>query len=169
MWRTSTWHWEDVKKKFRLDSSSCFCSDLSDAREQETHCLDDMFLFNDNAEYRAGFWQSGFLENPADCPKYLVVHVERELSFWKSTLSEVSKGGIGCHQRYSYLRVKNDPVFLELFRNGQWTEASAKHSLFFLGFRVYPKNRAGLMDPCTSTPCLMLSFEMHSRRLLPNL
>ena len=64
-----------------------------------------------------------FLGNLADCPKYLVVHVERELSFWESTLPEVSKGGVGCHQRYSHRRVKNDPVFLELSRNGQWPEA----------------------------------------------
>ena len=51
-------------KEFRSDSSSCFLSDLSDAREQETLWLDDMFLFNDNAEYRAGFWQSGFSWKP---------------------------------------------------------------------------------------------------------
>lgn len=43
MWRTSTWHGEDAKE-FRSGSSSWFCSDLSEAREQETLWLDDMFL-----------------------------------------------------------------------------------------------------------------------------
>lgn len=47
-----------------------------------------------------------FLENPADYPKYLVVHVER-----------ASKGGVGCHQRCSHTMGKCDPVFLELLRN----------------------------------------------------
>lgn len=43
-------------KDFRLESSSCFCSDVPDARAQESLWLDDLFLFDDNAEYRAGCW-----------------------------------------------------------------------------------------------------------------
>lgn len=34
----------------------------------------------------------GYPENPAHCRMCLVLHVGRELSFWKSTLSEGSKG-----------------------------------------------------------------------------
>lgn len=47
------------KKEFRSDSSLCFCSELSDARGQETLWLDDMFHFNSAAECRASCWQSG--------------------------------------------------------------------------------------------------------------
>lgn len=70
------------KKEFRSDSSSCFCTDLSDAREQETLWLHDMFLLMIMQSTELASGSQGFLENPADCPKYSVVHVERELSFW---------------------------------------------------------------------------------------
>lgn len=111
------------KKEFRSDSSSCFCTDLSHAREQETLWLHDMFLFNDNAEYRAGIWQSGFSWKPCWLSQILGGPCRKGAVILESTLSKVSKCGVGCHQRYSHIRVKNDPVFLELFRNGQWTEA----------------------------------------------
>lgn len=82
-------------KDFRLESGSCFCGDLPDAREQESIWLDDMFLLMtmQSTELASGS------QLAAGCAKHLVAPVERELS-WKTTLSEVSKGAVGCHQRY---------------------------------------------------------------------
>lgn len=155
------------KKEFRSDSSSWFCSDVSDAREQETLWLDDMFLFNDNAEYRAGFWQSGISWKPCWLSQVCGGPC-RKLSFWKSTLPEVSKGGFGCDRRYSRRRVKNDPIFLESFRSEQWTEASAKHSSEASGFNQKIRQDSWILAPphqvwCCPFRCVPGGFcQIHS-------
>lgn len=94
-------------------------------------------------------------ENPADCPKCLVVCVEKELSFWKSTLYEGSRGWLTPeilpHQGRKW------PSFCGVIQ--EWT---VKPKL-----NILVKLQAGLVDSCASTPGRVLSFQMHSRRLLP--
>lgn len=123
MCRTSTWHWEDVKKNSGQTAAPVFVVMCLMPENRRLFGWMTYFFLMIMQSTELGSGSQGFLENPADCPKYLVVHVEREMSFWKSTLSEVSKGGVGCHQKYYHISIKNDPVFLELFLNGQWTEA----------------------------------------------
>lgn len=82
MWRTSTWHCEDVKKNSGQTAAPVFvpiC--LMPENRRLSGCMTCFFLMiMQSTELASG--SQGFLENPADCPKYLVVHVERELSFW---------------------------------------------------------------------------------------
>lgn len=85
-------------------------------------------------------------------PKSLAVHVERELSFWKSTLSERSKGWLS--PEILPHKGKKWPSFPGLVQEWAWSLSWT----FLWGFKVYPKKQAGLEDSCTSTPGPMLSF-----------
>lgn len=105
----------------------------------------------------------GVLEIPAGCLERSVVRVEGELSFGKSAPIEVSKGVVGCHQRYLHTRVQNDPVFLELPRNKQQKEAHDKHSRGV----SWPtqKNQPALDTLHLCEPGLRPYLQVHSGRL----
>lgn len=144
------------KKESRPDSNSWFCSDLSGAREQETLWLDDMFLFNDNAEHRAGFWQSGFswkscwLSQVFGGPCRKGVVILEIYPVWDE------QGWCWLSREIFPHKGKKWPCFPGVIQ--EWAMDWGLSQTFLWGFRVYPKNQAGLMDPCTSTPGLMLSF-----------
>lgn len=126
------------KKEFRSDSSFCFCSDLSEDR-------------------RLSGWMTCFILTPLQTaePAAAARAVLKALqtapsvcwSMWKGrcrfgSLPCLRGAKAACHQRYSHIRVKIDPVFLELFKTEQWSLSKT----FLSGFRIYPeKNRPDLM------------------------